>query len=136
MSKQSTPWNRGWVVTGAAVAINLILGVLYSWSVIAKALAPKFKWTQTEAALPFAISTAAFALMMVFAGRVQDKIGPKFVAMLGGLMLGIGLIASAFTTSPYLMALTFGVIGGCGSGWVTPPPRRLVSNGSRLRAKA
>ena len=126
MSEQpTTSWNRGWIVTGAAVAINLILGVLYSWSVVAKALAGKLKWTQMEAALPFAISTAAFAVMMVFAGRVQDKIGPKFVAMLGGLLLGIGLIASAFTTSPYVMALTFGVIGGCGIGLgysATTPP--------------
>jgi OFA family oxalate/formate antiporter-like MFS transporter len=121
----STSWNRGWIVTGAAVGINLILGVLYSWSVVAKALAGKLKWTQMEAAMPFAVSTAAFALMMVFAGRVQDKIGPKFVAMLGGLLLGLGLILSAFTNSPYIMALTFGVIGGCGIGLgysATTPP--------------
>ncbi len=125
MSAQESSWNRGWVVTGAAVGINLILGVLYSWSVVGKALAKQWKWSQTDAALPFAIATAAFAVMMVFAGRVQDKIGPKFVAMLGGLLLGAGLISSAFTTSPVIMALTFGVIGGCGIGLgysATTPP--------------
>ena len=125
MSENKAAWNRGWVVTGAAVAINLILGVLYSWSVIGKALAKQWKWTQTESALPFAISTAAFAVMMVFAGRVQDKIGPKWVAALGGLLLGAGLIISALTTSPLMMALTFGIIGGCGIGLgysATTPP--------------
>ena len=125
MSEQSTTFNRGWMVTGAAVAINLVLGVLYSWSVVAKALAGKLKWTQMEAALPFAISTAAFAVMMVFAGRVQDKIGPKWVAALGGLLLGVGLFTSSFTTTPWIMAMTFGVIGGCGIGLgysATTPP--------------
>jgi MFS transporter, OFA family, oxalate/formate antiporter len=125
MSEQTPTFNRGWIVTGAAVAINLILGVLYSWSVVAKALAGKLKWTQMEAALPFAISTAAFAVMMVFAGRVQDKIGPKWVAALGGLLLGVGLFTSSFTTTPWIMAMTFGVIGGCGIGLgysATTPP--------------
>lgn len=128
MSEQRTSWNRGWVVTGAAVAINLILGVLYSWSVIGKVLAnPKgsFKWSAFDAALPFAVSTGAFAIMMVFAGRVQDKIGPRYVAMLGGLLLGLGLILSAYTSTPLMMALTFGVIGGCGIGLgysATTPP--------------
>lgn len=121
----STGWNRGWVVTGAAVAINLVLGVLYSWSVIGKVLVKQLGWSQTEAALPFAVSTAAFAVMMVFAGRLQDKIGPKVVAALGGLLLGAGLMASALTTSPLMMAVTFGVIGGCGIGLgysATTPP--------------
>jgi OFA family oxalate/formate antiporter-like MFS transporter len=96
--------------------------------VIAKALGdPKgdFKWTQFQTQLPYALSTAAFALMMVFAGRVQDKIGPKFVVMLGGVILGLGLILSGFTKSPEFMTLTFGVIGGCGIGLgysATTPP--------------
>jgi len=47
-------------------------------------------------------------LTMIFAGRMQDKIGPRFIAMFGGLMLGLGLIASAFTESPLIMLITFG----------------------------
>lgn len=125
MSTHATSFNRGWIVTAAAVGINLILGVLYAWSVVGTALAKQWSWTQTQAAMPFAVSTVAFAIMMVFAGRLQDKIGPRVVAMLGGLLLGGGFIASAFTTSPKIMALTFGVIGGCGIGLgycATTPP--------------
>ncbi|MGE4568948.1 MAG: MFS transporter, partial [Bacteroidales bacterium] len=114
----SSKSNRtGWLITMTALGINLILGVLYSWSVIKKALVADWGWTNTEASLPYTVSVATFALMMVFAGRAQDKYGPRKVAFLGGLLLGLGLIASSWTQNPTMMILTFGVIGGMGIGF-------------------
>lgn len=120
-----TATNRGWIVTLAALSINLILGALYAWGVIGKALVMQWQWTKTQAALPFTVSTGAFALTMVFAGRLQDRIGPRTVAMAGGLMFGLGLIASSFVTTPTGMLMTFGVLGGIGIGLcysATTPP--------------
>ena len=116
---------RGWTVVIAAVGINLILGVLYAWSVMGKALVLQWHWKVAEASLPFTISAAAFSLMMIFAGRWQDKIGPRYVAMLGGIMLGLGLILSSFASTPGMMLLTFGLVGGVGIGLgysATTPP--------------
>ncbi len=72
---------RAWSVVIAALAINLILGVLYAWGVMGKELVVRWHWTRAEASLPFTISAAAFAITMIFAGRCQDKIGPRYVAM-------------------------------------------------------
>jgi OFA family oxalate/formate antiporter-like MFS transporter len=119
---------RGWTVTSAAICVNLVLGVLYAWSVIARELANPARpghWTRFQAAEPFAFATAAFALTMIFAGRAQDKLGPRWVAMLGGVMLGLGLIGASFTQSPLGMMLTFGLFGGMGIGLgyaATTPP--------------
>lgn len=117
--------NRGWVVTFAALGVNLVLGVLYAWSPIGKALQAQYKWSAYERNLPFAISTAVFAVTMIFAGRIQDRIGPKKIAMLGGVMLGLGLMLSSLTNNPYVMLITFGVVGGMGIGLgyaATTPP--------------
>lgn len=133
--------NFGWIVTFAALGINLVLGVLYAWGVVAKVLADPaagWGWKKATAALPFTVSTAAFAVTMIFAGRAQDKIGPRLVAMLGGWMLGAGLILTSFIhagssvaiarltlDAPMLMVLTFGVVGGIGIGLgysATTPP--------------
>jgi OFA family oxalate/formate antiporter-like MFS transporter len=100
----------------AGLGVNLILGALYAWGVIGKALVVQWHWTKTQAALPFAVSTAAFALMMVFAGRMQDKFGPRWVATSGGILFGLGLVMSAFVQTPWAMVITFGVIGGTGIG--------------------
>ncbi len=108
--------SRGWIVTFAGLGINLVLGALYAWSVMGKALVVQWKWSKADAGLPFAVCTAAFAVMMIFAGRAQDKLGPRRVAQLGGLLWGAGLAASAYAHTPLTMALTFGVLGGIGIG--------------------
>ena len=108
--------NRGWIITFAALGINLIMGTLYSWGVIKKALVSDWHWTNTDAALPFTVSAAVFAFTMIFAGRAQDKFGPKLVTIFGGIMLGGGLILSGFATSLMAMVFTFGVIGSIGIG--------------------
>ncbi len=108
--------STGWVITYAALGVNLILGLLYAWSVFKKALVADWGWTNMEASLPYTVSIAIFAFMMIFAGRAQDKIGPRYVTMLGGLMLGLGLICSGFAPTPFWMVITFGVIGGLGIG--------------------
>ncbi len=108
--------NRGWIITFAALGINLIMGALYSWGVIKKALVSDWQWSNTDATLPFTVSAAVFAISMIFAGRAQDKFGPRPITILGGLMLGGGLILSGFATSLMTMILTFGVIASMGIG--------------------
>jgi MFS transporter, OFA family, oxalate/formate antiporter len=129
----------GWIITSAALGINLLLGLLYAWSVFKKALVAEWGWNDVTAALPFTVSAAIFAFMMIFAGRAQDKYGPRLVALLGGLMFGAGLIASGFTQNPVVMVITFGVLGGLGIGlgysattpcaikWFDPSKKGVVS---------
>lgn len=121
----SIPSSRAWVVAGAAIGINLVLGSLYAWGVMAKALVVQWHWTKTQAALPFAVCTLAFSLMMIFAGRAQDRIGPRKVVALGGVIYGLGLAASAWAKTPAWMMLSFGLLGGFGLGLgysATTPP--------------
>jgi OFA family oxalate/formate antiporter-like MFS transporter len=121
----SIPSSRAWVVAGAAIGINLVLGSLYAWGVMAKALVVQWHWTKTQAALPFAVCTLAFSLMMIFAGRAQDRIGPRKVVALGGVIYGLGLAASAWAKTPAWMMLSFGILGGFGLGLgysATTPP--------------
>jgi OFA family oxalate/formate antiporter-like MFS transporter len=131
MTQQRTSPIRGWTVVLAALSINLILGVLYAWGVTGKALVAQWHWSKADAALPFTVSTVAFALTMIFAGRAQDKIGPRYVAMLGGFILGAGLILSSFAKTPLAMMCSFGVIGGIGIGVgysaTTPPSIKWFS---------
>jgi OFA family oxalate/formate antiporter-like MFS transporter len=71
------------------------------------------------------VSTAAFAITMIFAGRLQDKVGPRLIAALGGIVLGLGLVASSYAQSPAVMLVTFGLVGGIGIGLgysATTPP--------------
>ncbi len=115
--------SRGWIVTFAGLGINLALGVLYSWSVIAKTLSKPvaeggWGWSSGQASLPYAIGVGVFALSMVFAGRAQDKFGPRIVATIGGALCGIGMIVASFGTAANALPilLGFGLLTGLGIG--------------------
>jgi OFA family oxalate/formate antiporter-like MFS transporter len=55
---------------------------------------------------------------MVFAGRVIDKIGPRNLAVLGGILLGVGYAIAGLMggTDFWWLLLGIGVIGGAGIG--------------------
>ena len=106
--------SRGWIVTFAGTGINLALGVLYAWSVVSKQITKEWGWNETQAALPYSVAIAVFAFMMVPAGRLQDKVGPRFVATLGGILCGIGFIIASLGQSIAGMVIGFGVLAEIG----------------------
>lgn len=92
-AKGSTSMGR--VVVLAGLGINLCLGVLYTWSIFTSALTNKLAFTAAEALTPYAIALGMFGVTMVFAGRLQDKIGPRVAASIGGLLVGAGMIVAS-----------------------------------------
>lgn len=115
----------GWKVLIAGLCINLTIGVVYSWSVIKKALVSEWGWTNSEASLPYTVAILVWALCNYFAGTLQDKIGPRRVVTLGVVFTGLGLGLSSFIQSPSLLLISYGVLAGAGIGFayasVTPP---------------
>lgn len=117
--------NRGWRTVLAGTGINLALGVLYAWSVIKKAIPPEWGWDDADKALPYSVACIVFALVMVPAGRLQDRIGPRWVATAGGVLTGAGCILASLSTTVLWYVLGFGVLAGAGIGLgyaaATPP---------------
>ncbi len=117
--------NLGWRVTFAGLGINLALGILYTWSVISKNIPDDWGWTEMGKSLPYSVACLVFCLVMVPAGRLQDKVGPRLVASVGGVLVGIGMILASFTTSSMGYLVWFGVLAGAGIGFgyasATPP---------------
>ena len=111
--------NVGWRVTMAGLGINLALGVLYAWSVVKKAIPKEWdgnEWTDLKKNLPYAVCCLVFALTMVPAGRAQDRFGPRWVALLGGITVGLGMILASFYTSCTGFVIGFGLLAGAGIG--------------------
>ncbi len=96
--------------------------------VIADADAKK-RHDERQAPLKYAFSVAilSFAVFMVYAGRVQDRKGPRFPALIGGVLLGAAFLLEGAIlqfdlvkgTGPNiaLLILTIGLIAGAGIGF-------------------
>jgi len=109
---------RGWLVTFSGTGINLALGVLYTWSVIKAAIPEEWAWTAAQKSDPYAIACFVFAIAMIPAGRLQDRIGPRWVATIGGAAVALGCIIAGLAGSSYIgFVVGFGVFGGIGIGF-------------------
>ncbi|HRS18952.1 MAG TPA: OFA family MFS transporter [Bacteroidales bacterium] len=128
-----TTKNKGWLVVFAGVAINLALGILYSWSIFKDSISKSidtggdgaFTWSKAALNDPYAVCILVFAFSMILAGKIQDKYGPRVTALIGGVLVGIGFFILSSTTSYALWVLGFGVLAGMGIGFgysaATPP---------------
>ncbi|MFW9769733.1 MAG: OFA family MFS transporter [Candidatus Thorarchaeota archaeon] len=118
--------NRNLVILGALI-VQLCLGSIYAWSFFQTALrGGAYGWDSLLTQLPFAAGLASFALFMIFAGRWQDRVGPKMVASVGGVLLGAGYILAYFVDAvagsdailgTIYLIITYGIIGGAGIGF-------------------
>ena len=126
MSKQEIK-NRGWTVVLAGTGINLALGILYAYSMLKGDIGKLFD----GAGDPYATACLAFALSMIIGGKMQDKVGPRMTAMLGGLLVGAGFLVCSQTSSYWGWILGFGVLAGLGFGFgysaATPPALKWFS---------
>lgn len=120
---QQAQMSRWWRVVGG-LSMNLALGTLYAWSVFVAPLEKEFKWTRSETSTVFTIAVFVFALTFVVAGRLQDKLGPFKVSIVGGVLVSLGFFLCAYTSSLVYLFICFGVIGGLGNGfgYATPIP--------------
>ncbi|MGE5405479.1 MAG: OFA family MFS transporter, partial [Candidatus Saccharibacteria bacterium] len=133
---QEKAGNR-WLVVLGAVLIQLCLGAVYAWSLYNAPIGAAFAdWNKESLfafnlfgktigisgiAGTFSVAIFTFALFTIIAGKVQDKIGPRWVATVGGILYGVGVILagkmlagdSASLMSLYLL---YGVLGGAGIG--------------------
>ena len=115
--------NRWWRVVGG-LSMNLALGTLYAWSVFVAPLEKQFGWKRADTSMVFTIAVVVFALTFVVAGRIQDKLGPFYCSLAGGILVSLGFFLCAYTTSLTYLFVCFGVIGGLGNGfgYATPIP--------------
>jgi OFA family oxalate/formate antiporter-like MFS transporter len=109
---------KGWLVTVAGTGALLTLGVLYSWSVIRANIPASWGWAESQKTLPYSVAVVVFSLMTLVGARLLYKIGPRLIVSIGGLLSGLGMIISSFSTSPWVYTVAFGILLGSGIGFV------------------
>jgi len=66
---------------------------------------------------PFSMGLATFGFVMILAGNWQKKVGPRIVALTGGILLGLAYILAGLLGSSLSNQFIFiGLIGGAGIG--------------------
>jgi len=108
-------------------AIELVLGLLYAWSVFVLPLEAEFGWIRAQTSLAFTISLVFFPVGMFLAGNLADRHGLRWVGSLSAILLASGFLLTSFTNSVAWLVFSFGVIGGLGIGACSNTTANLLS---------
>ena len=106
-----------WGMAVAGFLMQVALGAVYAWSVFRIPLTKKFGWSVTDVTLTFTISIFMLGVAAFFGGLWLNKKGPRVVALTAGLLYGLGVFLTSYTSSLWWLYLTYGVIGGVGLGF-------------------
>lgn len=88
-----------WVIAASAIAIQICCGAIYSWSVFVKPLSAREPWSLVQISATFEIALAFIGVGSLLGGLWQDRVGPRIVASVGGVLYGIGFLVSSFAVS-------------------------------------
>jgi OFA family oxalate/formate antiporter-like MFS transporter len=125
------PTKGRWLLVGAALLLQFSIGAVYAWSVFSKALkeAGAFELTTVEAAIPFEVTIGMIFIGSYIGGQIQDRKGPRIVALVGGVIYAVGVVLASFAHSHdqlWLLVLGYGVISGFGLGFAYIVPIAML----------
>jgi MFS family permease len=107
-----------WLILGASCLINLCIGLLYAWSIfvtpMAEYLSSVIGQQISGLAVVFIVANSVGPVTMISGGFINDKLGPRWVILAGGVLFGCGMFFSGFASSVGVLIVTFGF--GCGLG--------------------
>jgi OFA family oxalate/formate antiporter-like MFS transporter len=102
----------------APILMQVVLGMLYSWSVFRGPLAKAYGWSNVQTNAPYSYSLLALVAGTILGGLWQDRSGPRLVASVGGALIGLGWLLSALLGgTPGALILTYGCVVGLGTGF-------------------
>ena len=104
----------------AAIAIQLTLGIAYIWSIFQTGISDSiFNGDNAAAGLTFSLLLATLTIGSVIGGKLTVKHSTRFVVFIGGIILSIGFLLASFVTAqyPWLLWITYGIMGGVGMGF-------------------
>jgi OFA family oxalate/formate antiporter-like MFS transporter len=106
----------GWPALVGGGLVNVALGTYYAWSVFVPALEREFGWNRAQTSLVPTIDMVMLASMFLVGGFILDRLGPRKVTALGGILYSLGLFLASLIHSLPMLYLTWGVLVGAGLG--------------------
>jgi len=108
-----------WGIAVAAVIMQICLGAVYGWSVFKIPLMRTEQWSETQVQLNFTLAIFFLGVGTIIGGLWQDKVGPRRVATVAGVLYGVGYMLAGFSVTHHSLDglyFAYGVLTGVGMG--------------------
>ncbi|WP_227936742.1 MFS transporter [Alkalihalobacillus deserti] len=128
IQKLSQSFYYGWVIVFIA-GFGIFFsgpGQTYSNSVYIDQYIDHFGWSRSEISGIYSIATFCAGILMMFIGRLVDKLGQRTMMAVVGTILGFACFFNSFVSNIWMMAIGFFLIRLFGQGSMTLVPNTLV----------
>ncbi|MEP0722473.1 MAG: MFS transporter, partial [Marinomonas sp.] len=120
--------------------ILISFAIRASFGVFQIPIADEFAWARSEFSMAIAIQNLFWGIGQPIFGAMAEKIGDRKAIIIGAVLYATGLVASAYTTTPFMMQslevlVGFG-IAGTGFGVILAVVGRAASDENRSMALA
>lgn len=114
------------MVMAAFLASFVVFGVTYSFGVFFKPMASELHADRAATSALFSITNFANYMLASLTGRLSDRLGPRAVVGAGAVVMGAGLVLTAFIGHMWVAYFTYGLGVGVGAACVYIPTLALV----------
>ena len=90
----------------------------YVWTLFTKPLGAALGVTPASLQVTFSLLIVLQTFFSPFQGWLVDKFGPKLLIGVGGVLSGLSWVLASYASSLTMLYLTYGLIGGLGTGIV------------------
>jgi MFS family permease len=119
---------HGWiVVAGAFLILFMAYGTQYAFGVFFAALVEEFGWSRASLSGIFSLYAFTYAVFALVSGRLTDRWGPRAVIAIGGLLLGLGLIAMSRVSELWQPYVCYGLVAALGMSTAYVPCNATVA---------
>lgn len=108
-----------------SILMMLLLGVVYTWSVLRVEVELVFQVNATLSGLPYMVSLVSYAFAMLIAGKWMFR-ARSFIVGLGVTLFLSGWFLSSLVSNIWLLTLTYGLLLGLGVGLLYGVPIYIV----------
>jgi OFA family oxalate/formate antiporter-like MFS transporter len=109
--------NRWIQLIAGIIAMMAIANLQYAWTLFTKPIQSHFHVTLTVVQGIFAAFILVETWLVPFEGALIDRIGPRLMLGLGGVMVGLGWVGSGYADSLRVLYFWY-MVGGIGAGFV------------------
>ncbi len=115
----NSPLKSKWVQLALGVICMMaISSPQYVWALFTKPIMGQLGVTLTELQITFSILIVLQTFFSPFQGYLVDKFGPRLLLSIGTMLTGLSWVLSANVATVSDLYLTYGVLGGLGTGIV------------------
>jgi MFS transporter, OFA family, oxalate/formate antiporter len=95
---------------GAFAAFTVSAGIMHSYAVFLLAFIEEFRWSRAETSVAYSVSQLVAGGSSPLVGALVDRLGPRRLLVLGGVLLFAGLVGSALISALWQNVLFYGIV--------------------------